>query len=575
MAFNTNGAATAGPKGLFSIDPLDVRLQVKLKADLAGIKAGTVYESIIVFCQEDKKFYTPKDYATTAADADLTWQEVNYGGTWGKIDGTLADQTDLNTELTNIKNDISKLQTRGRFLSLWDSKTGKPVTEPESEDAFEYKTGDYFIVSNVSVADSLDISQTVGDSLSNLVVDKAAYKAKVNPVTDSTFVYTLVSEEGAEEEEYAWKLGDATVDLTEYGITFEGTPVANDTIAVVYTAVAVNYKPDGTSYTKGQPASTVTESDEVAIDDTYYFDGTNWNLQINHGKAVTFANLEGKPEDNAALAEALEAKEDNITFDYSTTKEVGGLPKNTDISDWTIEQLLKQILHPTAVTEPTLSLTNKASTSGVAGSTHTFAKDTVVATLGWTAGTSTNPGAYTLTGTDKDKFYIDGTNVKLLAAETFTAGTTSTLTFGVSRTYDIINSLGKKVSKTAKVETGSLSYSATYPSYVGTTTDAADTFIAAVTSAISLPDTFTQKETQNSAYTSYTIPDKEMLTYTNRLVIINKGSYTKITDASGDITGNFNITSKTLDLDGTATATYTIAVLINPSAGYKDTLTIS
>ena len=66
-----------------------------------------------------------------------------------------------------------------------------------------------------------------------------------------------------------------------------------------------------------------------------------------------------------------------------------------------------------------------------------------------------------------------------------------------------------------------------------------------------------------------------MLTYTNRLVIINKGIYTKIADSSGDITGNFNITSKTLALDGTATATYTIAVLINPSAGYKDTLMIS
>lgn len=313
-----------------------------------------------------------------------------------------------------------------------------------------------------------------------------------------------------------------------------------------------------------------------------------YDVQLNGTSVVTdrVANIEPEASDIdytntkytsvATVQDMLDQiVDDEVEFDYTTTKEVGGLPKSTNITDWTLSQVLKQILAPTAVTEPTLSLTNKASTSGVAGSTHTFAKDTVVATISWTAGTSTNPGSYTLTGTDKDKFTIDGTDIKLLDAETFTAGTTNALTFGVSRTYDIVNSLGKKESKTASATNGSLAYSATYPSYVGTTTDTADTFISSTTSAISLPSTFTQKETKNSAYTSYTIPDKNMLTYTNRLVIINKGSYTKIKDASGDITGNFKITSKSLTLDGTATATYTIAVLINPSAGYKDTLTIS
>lgn len=86
MAFNTNGAATAGPKGLFSIDPLDVRLQVKLKSDLGDIKAGSVYESIRVFCQEDKKFYTPKNFDTTAPTANVEWREVTEGG------GSLPDE---------------------------------------------------------------------------------------------------------------------------------------------------------------------------------------------------------------------------------------------------------------------------------------------------------------------------------------------------------------------------------------------------------------------------------------------------------------------------------------------------
>lgn len=264
-----------------------------------------------------------------------------------------------------------------------------------------------------------------------------------------------------------------------------------------------------------------------------------------------------------------------IAGNITTNTAVGGIPVNTNINGWDLDKLFTQMLSPTAVTEPTLTITNKASTSAVAGTSKTFAAGTIVASIAWSAGTSTNPGAYTLTGTNAAKFEIDGTDVKLKANETFIAGTTTALTFGISRTYDIINSMGVKESKTKSATNGSLSYGATYPSYVGVTEDTADTFIGKMTSAIALPSTFTQKATKNSPYTSYAIPDKNMLTYTNRLVIINKGSITSIKDSSGDITGNFKIESKTLTLAGSATETYAVAVLINPSAGYKETLTLT
>ena len=41
-----------------------------------------------------------------------------------------------------------------------------------------------------------------------------------------------------------------------------------------------NYKPNGSSYTTGV-ASTTVETTDVKVDDTYYFDGTNWKLQQN------------------------------------------------------------------------------------------------------------------------------------------------------------------------------------------------------------------------------------------------------------------------------------------------------
>ena len=331
------------------------------------------------------------------------------------------------------------------------------------------------------------------------------------------------------------------------------------------------------------------EGNQVTYDKDSF--GKVEDVQLNGISVVDeetkIANIEPKANDvdytTKTFTEVTTVKEaldtiigDEITFGYTTSTAVGGLPKDTDINNWTLAQVMKQILLPTAVTEPTLSLGNIASTSGVAGSTHKFTKGTIVAVISWTAGTSTNPSNYILTGINADRFEIDGTNIKLKADETFVAGTTGALTFGVSRTYKIVNSLGKTETKTASATNGSLAYSATYPSYVGTTEEIATDFITSITSAIGLkPILGRYAETKNSAYTTYTVPNKEMLTYTNRLVIINKGIYTKIKDASGDITGNFKITSKSLSLYGTATATYTIAVLVNPSAGYKDTLTIS
>ena len=70
---------------------------------------------------------------------------------------------------------------------------------------------------------------------------------------------------------------------------------------------AVNYKPDGSSYTTGV-ASTTVETNEVSINDTYFYDGTTWKLQSNAQKEVSFSALAGSPYDNTNLATALNSK---------------------------------------------------------------------------------------------------------------------------------------------------------------------------------------------------------------------------------------------------------------------------
>lgn len=106
-----------------------------------------------------------------------------------------------------------------------------------------------------------------------------------------------------------------------------------------------NYKPTGSSYTG--TASAVVETDEVEVWDLYIYDGTTWLLQINHWKSVSFTNLAGSPEDNAALDSALDAKQDvliawsNISIaadgkTISATDTTYTAWTNVQISDWNV-----------------------------------------------------------------------------------------------------------------------------------------------------------------------------------------------------------------------------------------------
>ena len=78
-------------------------------------------------------------------------------------------------------------------------------------------------------------------------------------------------------------------------------------VGTVATGSGTNYRPSGSSYTTGV-ASTVVETEDVAVNDVYYYDGTTWSLQINTQKEVAFVNVAGDPYDNTNLANALNNK---------------------------------------------------------------------------------------------------------------------------------------------------------------------------------------------------------------------------------------------------------------------------
>lgn len=94
---------------------------------------------------------------------------------------------------------------------------------------------------------------------------------------------------------------------------------------------AVNYKPNGATYTTGV-ASTTVETAEVKVNDVYIYDGTNWKLQANSQREYTFSGIAGSPYDNTALGNALNGKVDET----STANQVYGTDNNGDQTTYNI-----------------------------------------------------------------------------------------------------------------------------------------------------------------------------------------------------------------------------------------------
>lgn len=93
-------------------------------------------------------------------------------------------------------------------------------------------THDY-IYENVATTtpSSATASQTAGSSLTDVAVVVGTFETQIT--TSGSYVFTS---DGAD-----WSYDGNVVDLTDYGIAYTGTPVADDAITVVYTAESTSY----------------------------------------------------------------------------------------------------------------------------------------------------------------------------------------------------------------------------------------------------------------------------------------------------------------------------------------------
>ena len=214
---------------------------------------------------------------------------------WGQIGGTLSDQTDLKNALDAKANSssLATVATSGSYADL----TNKPTNVSSFTNDAGYLTQHQDISGKVNTTDIVNdvihtdtnkpLSANMGKALQDEIDSLKArgrFLALWNAATGLPTTNPTISP-------YTYKSGDyyivGAVDST------------------------TNYRPTGSSYTNNV-ASSVVETAAVAVDDVYYYDGTNWKLQINTQKTVTFASIAGQPTDNSNLSTALGAKEDSV-----------------------------------------------------------------------------------------------------------------------------------------------------------------------------------------------------------------------------------------------------------------------
>ena len=188
---------------------------------------------------------------------------------WGNITGTLSNQTDLQQALNGKQPVIIDLDTIR-------AGAGAGATALQPTDVVNNTT---------STATDAPLSANMGKSLQDQVNNlngRGRYLALWNCETG-------LAQSNPPQSPYTYKAGDYFI------------------VGTVASAGGTDYRPTGSSYTTGV-ASTVVETEDVAVNDVYYYDGTNWSLQINTQKEVAFVNIAGDPYDNTNLASALNSK---------------------------------------------------------------------------------------------------------------------------------------------------------------------------------------------------------------------------------------------------------------------------
>lgn len=203
---------------------------------------------------------------------------------WGNIQGSIQTQTDLWNYLSQI-GVLSNLSTTVKtdLVSAINEVYGIADTALQPSD---------IINTTDSTATNKALSANMGKELQDQI-DNLSARGRFLALWNCA---TGLAQSNPPESPYIYKTGDYFI------------------VGTVASAGGTNYRPNGATYTTGVSSTTV-ETAEVSVDDVYYYDGTNWRLQSNTQKILSFANIAGDPYDNTNLAATLDSKLEGVQID--------------------------------------------------------------------------------------------------------------------------------------------------------------------------------------------------------------------------------------------------------------------
>ena len=241
---------------------------------------------------------------------------------WGNITGTLSNQEDLSqalaTKLTasdilNVLNStaidkalsanmgkelndrLNNVESRGRFLSVWDCTTGLPETDPaglDTGDVYEYQRGDYYIVGDVGTTNYRPTGSSYTVGTPSTVVETETVKENDTYIFDGS----------------VWILQQNT-DRDVTFATVAGSPYDNSNLAS-----ALNSK-----------QNEITQNAKLSAD---LVDDTNTTNKFVTATDITSWN--GKVDANTAITGGTKCK---ITYDEKGLVTAGADLASTDVTN--------------------------------------------------------------------------------------------------------------------------------------------------------------------------------------------------------------------------------------------------
>lgn len=150
--------------------------------------------------------------------------DIVVGGDWGDIGGDITNQTDLNTILTSVQNQITGLSASLFPQGNWDADTNTPDISTAQE-------GDFWIVSTAGATDL--------DGITDWQVNDWAVKTEISwAKVDNSELVTSV----------AGKTGDVTLDKSDVGLSnVDNTSDANKPVSTAQQA-EIDTKQAGTAF---------------------------------------------------------------------------------------------------------------------------------------------------------------------------------------------------------------------------------------------------------------------------------------------------------------------------------------